>query len=65
MVLELGNGRTNLTVDDDVAVTTPTSEPHPMTGSDVIVGGVTPPISVATTTESFRGCIDRLTINEE
>ena len=65
VVLELGNGRMNLTVDDDPTLTTPTMEPPPTIGSDVIVGGATPPISVATTTESFRGCIDQLTINEE
>lgn len=65
VVLELGNGRMNLTVDDDATATTPVSEPLPVTGSDVIVGGATPPINVAVTTESFRGCIDQLSINDE
>ena len=64
VVLDLGNGRMNLTVDDATA-TTPVSEPLPVTGSDVIVGGETPPINMAVTTESFRGCIDQLSINEE
>ena len=64
-VLELGNGGMNLTVDDgEQTSTTLEPEPHPLTGSDVVVGGVTPPTSVAATTESFRGCIRQLTINE-
>ena len=63
VVLELGNGGMNLTVDEEATATTPISGPHPVAGSDVMVGGVTPPTSVAIT-ERFRGCIDQLSINE-
>ena len=62
VILEFGNDRMNLTVDDDT-VTTPTSGPHPQTGPYISVGGVTPPTNVAIA-ESFRGCIDQLAIND-
>ena len=62
VVLELGNGRMNLTVDQGETVTTPISGPLPQAGSDVFVGGVTPPTDTIIK-ESFRGCIDQLVIN--
>ena len=60
--LVLENNRMNLTVDGET-VTTPTSGPRPPTGSDITVGGVTPPTSVPVT-ENFRGCMDQLAIND-
>ena len=60
VVLELGNDGMNLTVDAET-VTTPTSGSTLPVGSDIMVGGVTPPI--AAVTESFRGCVDQLVIN--
>ena len=62
VTLELGNDRMNLTVDDET-VTTPISEPRPQAGSDISVGGVTPPTDVVIA-ENFRGCIDQLAIND-
>lgn len=57
--LDLGNDRMNLTVDDQTVTTSATQLP---TGSDIIVGGVTTPTDLAVT-ESFRGCINQLVIN--
>ena len=60
--LELGNDRMNLTVDEET-VTTPTPGTQLHTGSDITVGGVTTPTNLAVT-ESFRGCINQLVIND-
>ena len=62
VVLELGNDRMNLTV-DETTVTTPIYWSIPPSGSDITVGGVTPPTSVPIT-ERFRGCINQLAIND-
>lgn len=62
VVLVLGNDRMNLTVDQEMTVTTPIFRPHPQRGSDIFVGGVTPPTKTVIN-ENFRGCINELVIN--